>query len=251
MTMRIIHRISISSSPEIRSELARMSILVGGNGLVWFDADESGESWRKLQRWIAARRPADIVRTEFSAEEIAGAKWLELMPDWHYGYPQPKPDVSGYREATYDLSEYCEECGIGLKQKAPFQMKGGPKWGRRGILQLNWVFDEYFVTPNLWTRAFKPRGIGCRQVLNTRGTKLETVVQLAVTEEVDLITEGLQFERCGPCGRVRYLPSLRGFFPPLLHEPISYMAKTRDYFGSGASACKRVLISQELHRALV
>src|SRR6266513_987519 len=167
--MQFIHRISISSSPEIRAELADMGIVVGASGLVTFELDESHKSWPKVQRWVAARRAVDIVRTQFSKQELANAEWLELMPDWHHGYPQPDEDVFGYREATYDLTGYCPQCGTGLRQKAPFQMKSEPKWGRNSILQLNWIFDEYFVTPEVWAKVFDPHAVSSRPVLDTGG----------------------------------------------------------------------------------
>jgi hypothetical protein len=94
------------------------------------------------------------VTTEFSKEEIDSARWIEVGA-WHHGYPQPEDDF-GYLRATYDLSEWCDACGIGLKQKASFQMKGEPRWGRRAILQLNWVFDELFVTPEVWSASSSP-----------------------------------------------------------------------------------------------
>ena len=91
-------------------------------------------------------------------------------------------------------------------------MKAEPKWGRRGVLQLNWVFDEYFATPEVWASFFEPHGIECRPVMNTRGA--------------------------AP-------------FPALRSEPSATMVKTKEYFGSGASAHKRVLISQAVARALI
>jgi len=227
-----------------------MGIVVGASGLVTFELDESHKSWPKVQRWVAARRAVDIVRTQFSKQELANAEWLELMPDWHHGYPQPDEDVFGYREATYDLTGYCPQCGTGLRQKAPFQMKSEPKWGRNSILQLNWIFDEYFVTPEVWAKVFDPHAVSSRPVLDTGGTELKTVVQLTVEQEISIVTEGLPTERCARCGELKYVPVMRGCFPALAHEPAGHMAKTRQYFGSGASASKRVLISQELALAL-
>jgi hypothetical protein len=249
--MRVIHRITISLSPQVRKELAGMGVLVGASGLASFDLDESHESWSKMQRWIDLRKPLDVVRTQFSKDEIAKAQWLELMPDWHQGFPQPKHDEFGYLEATYDLSGYCPRCGVGLRQKAPFQMEAEPKWGRNGILQLNWIFDEFFVTPAVWARVFEPHGVGSRPVVSTKGTELKTVVQLAPTNEVDVVTHGLAFKTCGSCGVIKYLPTTRGPFPALAGQPLRVnMTKTRQYFGSGAAASKRVLISQNLARAL-
>ncbi len=248
--MQIIHRISIASSADVQRELARHGVVVADRGLVSFEVDEAHEAWPALNDWIARRRAVDVATTKFSKKELADARWLELMADWHHGYPQPDEDVFGYRQATYDLTERCEQCGIGMKQKAPFQMKGEPKWGRNGILQLNWVFDEYFVTPEVWSSVFKPYGIGCRPVMNTKGVELKTVVQLAIEDEVGIVSVGLPPERCTKCGRVKYLPVTRGPFPALAEEPSQAIARTREYFGSGGQADKRVLVSQELARCL-
>jgi hypothetical protein len=248
--MQIIHRISISSTPEIRGELAAMGVVVGASGLATFELDEAHEAWPALQAWIARRGAVDIVSTKFSKKELADARWLALEPSWHHGYPQPDEDRFGYRETTYDLADFCWQCGIGLKQKAPFQMKSEPKWGRNGILQLHWVFDEFFVTPEVWRSVFNPNGVGCRPVLDAKGAELKTVVQLVAPEEVPVMVEGLAMERCACCGRVKSLPVARGAFPPPVNEPSAHMAKTREYFGSGAAAHKGVLVSREVARAL-
>jgi hypothetical protein len=118
------------------------------------DIDEASDAWPAVRDWLTRHRAVDFVTTKFSSSEIAEAAWLELQPEWHHGYPQPNEGEFGYRRATYDSSDWCDECWMGLKQNAPFQMKGEPKWGRRGILQLNWVFDEYFVTPEVWSSVF-------------------------------------------------------------------------------------------------
>jgi hypothetical protein len=249
--MQIIHRISIYSTPEIRRELATMGIVVGASGLVSFEIDETYESWPALQSWIARRDAFDLISTKFSKKEIAEARWLALEPDWQHGYPQPGEDHFGYRDATYDVADFCEKCGIGLKQKAPFQMKSEPRWGRRGILQLHWIHDEFFVTPEVWSTVFRPHGIGCRPVLNTKGAELKTVVQLVVQEEeVGVKTEELEAEHCPLCGRLKFLHITRGPFPPLVTEPSSHMAKTREYFGSGGAADRKILVSQDVARAL-
>lgn len=248
--MQIIHRISISSTPEIRGELAALGVVVGASGFVTFEVDEAHDAWSALRLWIEKRRAADIVSTKFSERELSEASWLALEPSWHHGYPQPDEAHFGYRNATYERVGFCEQCGLGLDQKAPFQMKSEPRWGRNGILQLHWVFDEFFVTPDVWSTVFKPNGVGCRPVLDTKGSELKTVVQLVVQKEVGVVVEGLAAERCARCGRVKCLPVTRGAFPPLASEPSVRMAKTREYFGGGASAYRGVLVSRELARAL-
>ncbi|MBP9172242.1 MAG: hypothetical protein KBG48_33070 [Kofleriaceae bacterium] len=224
----------------------------GGDPLLAFDVGEDHEQWFEIRATLDGWGVSEgHVTTKFSREEVAQARWLDLVPDWHHGYPQPDEHESGYLSVTYDLSGWCSMCGIGLRQKAPFQMKAEPKWGRRGILQLNWVFDEYFVTPEVWGGLFKPRGIACRSVTNMKGAELETVTQLVVEEEVGIATDGLVPQWCGVCGRVKYRPHVRGFFPALIASPTQSMTRTREYFGSGAAADRRVLVSQELAGALI
>jgi hypothetical protein len=81
---------------------------------------------------------------------------------------------------------------------------------------------------------------------------LKTVVQLVVEKEVGIVTGGLVSERCPKCDRVKYPPVTRGFFPAITTaRPTRAIVKTREYFGSGAAAHKRVLVSQEVARAMV
>jgi hypothetical protein len=256
--MRLVHRISLRMTASQRRELEALGLKVpagialpgAGDPLVAFDVDEDHPNWSALrvlfQQWDAG----DFIRTKFSKKEVAEARWLELVPDWHHGYPQPDEEVVGYLRATYDLTDFCEKCGVGLRQRAPFQMKGEPKWGRNGILQLNWIFDEYFVTPEVWATVLKPLGIGCRPVMSAKDIELHTVVQLVAEEEVGVVTDGLAGEECSSCGRMKYLPVMRGPFPSLVSEPSRAMVKTREYFGSGAAAYQGVLVSQECARAL-
>ena len=140
----------------------------GGDPDAWFDLveGESPEVEAVLQQWGFS---GSATWTEFTEQEIHAARRCNLRSTWQHGYPQPDELNFGYWQTTYDLSDHCSACGIGMRQKAPFQMKGEPKWGRRAILQLHWVLDEYFVTPELWAGVFEPLGVPCRPVTNTKG----------------------------------------------------------------------------------
>ncbi|MGC3975025.1 MAG: hypothetical protein QM771_11660 [Nitrospira sp.] len=245
-----MHRVTVSVTQEINEELLMLGVIAVPDslGLAIFVIDESDRRWPDFQRWLADRHLRSLVSTEFTADEIAHAQWADLTPDWHYGYPQP---VDDYKAVTYDCTDHCEQCGIGAIQCAPFRLKGEPKWGRRSIFQLNWVFDEYFVTPNLWETILNPLGVECRSVLNTKGKELSTVVQVVVREEVGITHETLSSTRCALCGRIKYLPHRRGYFPSLTKYPSAPIAKTREYFGSGASAYKSIVVSQAVISAFI
>ena len=251
--MKFIHHVTVNLSgmPEARAGLLALGFDLP-ESFAAFDVDENDERWPKLVKLVKKWDFGDYVRTKFTKKEIADAHWLQLVPDWHHGYPQPDDDVFGYRDATYDLANWCERCGIGMKQKAPFQMKGEPKWGKRSILQLNWVFDEYFVTPEAWADVFKSHRVECRPVMNTKGVELKTVVQLVTNAEVGIVSDGLPMEEpvCLKCGRTKYLPVARGRYPALRTAPSFAMVKTKEYFGSGASADNGVLVSQALAQTM-
>lgn len=256
--MKIMHRIAFAATDIERRELQSLGIKLssvtampgGGDPFVAFDIGEDDPKGPQVQ--LLLRRGGHSeghVTTVFTKEEIDSSRWLEIGA-WQHGYPQPDEDVFGYRQATYDLTDWCEQCGIGMRQKAPFRMKGEPKWGRNAIMQLVWVYNELFVTPDAWTRVFKPAGVGCRPVLNRNGVELKTVVQLVVETTVNIVTDDLASELCERCGRTKYLPVTRGKFPGLRGAPTASVVRRAEYFGSGAQADQRIIISQEIARGL-
>jgi len=244
--MKIVHRISVASTPSVRAQLNSMGIQVNDSGMATFKVSEEDGLWADIKKFLTEVDYVDIVDTIFSKAEISAADHFEIVPGWHHGYPQPRDDVFGFRERTYDLQHYCKLCGVGLIQDSPFQMVGEPKWGRRNIMQLNWIFDEYFVPPEIWEEVFRPREIGFREVVGSKGSALKTVVQLVIEKEVCIDPNGFTLECCVDCRSTKYTPSMRGAFPALAGEFPGPIAKTQQYFGSGASASKRVLVSKNL-----
>src|SRR5437868_14125543 len=108
-----------------------------------------------------------------------------------------------YMHITYDNSNYCEKCGIGLLQKEPFRIKEKPKWGNKKMFSLNWVFDELFVRKDFYDSLFKTIGIESEKVLlYKKDTIIEDTVQLITPKtEVSLDLEGYSFEVCKKIGR--------------------------------------------------
>jgi ribosomal protein L37E len=248
--MKITHNISISTTSEIRSELEELGITVG-EGFVSFKIEESDERWIKLKPKILEWHAIDIPDTTFSDKELSESEWLEMLPEWHHGYPQPEDDFK-YLSLTYDLSNYCSKCGIGAVQKENFRMQKEPKWGKRGILQLNWVFDQYFVLPDVWRDIFKMFGIPCLPVIHHRtGKNLNTVLQLSNLENTELENiDRYPHQVCNECGRKKYLPIAIGRFPKLRIIPKSHISRTNEYFGSGRRAFNAIVVSHELYKQI-
>lgn len=248
--MKIVHRYSLAATDQARSSLAGYGITVSPPGLATFEVDESHDHFAEIDAIARQLRAVDIISTRFTAPEVRAATWSELVSEWHHGYPQPEQDF-GYRAATYDTTMFCAVCGIGLLQKAPFRMKAEPKWGSRHILQLNWVFGEFFVRPDAWSELIDSLGLHVAPVESVDGRPLHTVQQLMIDADIDVDTASLRGTPCAACGRVKYEPHVRGPFPRPAEPPSSLVVRTRQWFGSGASAFQPVLIHRSVREAMV
>jgi len=220
---------------------------------VTFEICESDARWPQVAALVEQLQSLDMVRTEFTQRERSDAKWLAMWSTWFHGYPKPDAD-NGYREMTYDPTRCCQKCGVGLRQRAPFRMAGEPRWGRRQVLQLNWVFDEYFVKPEVWEAVFRGYGIECTPVIDHgTGKELKSVVQLRidVIASERLVVKEERCNTCPACGVRKYEPHTRGKFPGFASEVGGpHALKTQEIWGSGHGAFRQVLVSQELYGAI-
>lgn len=248
--MDLVHRFALHSTPEIREELGAHGIEVASQGIVWFEIGESDPRWPHVRSWAAARKPFDLVRARFSQAEVDRSQWVALASSWYEMYPAPK-DLRGYRRATYDLGNWCPECGTGAVQDRPFLLKGEPKWGAEQMLRLNWVHDELFVKPALWESLFAPLGVRAQQVLDYTSRKpLKTIVQLVVGERVSLTSGGEIQVYCKACRATKYSPKILGPLAPLAQQPTAHLAKTTQYFGDVAAADQKILLSRSVVEGL-
>lgn len=216
-----------------------------------FDIAEDDARWPALSRLVRPLNMLDIVSTQFDKDELLAAKCCALNGYWQEGYPQPEGDGS-YQTKTYDTSNYCETCGTGLVQKAPFRMKGEPKWGTRSFFCLNWVDDEIFTKPEIWRDVFEPLGVKQLPVWRpVKDAPLERCVQLVIEDEVELrMPADHPSERCGTCGRTRWAYFNSGAFPGPTDAELPHLFKSAQYFGSGHASHKQVMVSAELYKAI-
>jgi hypothetical protein len=81
---------------------------------------------------------------------------------------------------------------------------------KRSILQLNWIFDEYFLARDVWTTVFEPLGIDCWPVLlHKSGEEIGSVVQLKISHHADLNLSESKTAACSTCGRMKTTMSLK------------------------------------------
>jgi hypothetical protein len=255
--MKVVHRIGLNSTAELRRDLALLAKRFIGKGnpltsnFVVFEIAECDPDWPAVRDWIRDSLRGDvldIVHTTFDEQELSHAKYLSMDRAFVQGYPQPDADYR-YRAITYS-GQPCQ-CAVGMRQVAPFQFKKEPNWGRNGIMQLTWVEDEYFVTPRVWEKVFRPHGIDSRPVSDRKGRTLETVVQLVFAEEVGLDTSGLAIaQECALCGQTKFKGIVRGYLPRLCSAPGTHGFRSKEVFGYNLQAYRQVIVSQSVRHAL-
>ena len=247
--MRLQGRVTFARSDTRAEQLA--SVARGGlDGLLWvFDQDDRSEHWNDFLA-LARELGADPRITPlFNRAEIASAAWCHWLAEWHHGYPQPEHDFA-HRQVTYDLSTACSDCNVGGRQRAPFRMRTEPRWGRRAVLQMFWVYDAWFVTPDAYHAVFQPFGIVSRAVLRKSGSPLETVVQLVVDEVVPVMEYRTSGELCPACGVLKLHPALTDYAPQPVVAPAGPIALSENWYGSGANAFRETLMRHDLVAAI-
>lgn len=90
--------------------------------------------------------------------------------------------------------------------------------------------------------------------ISKTGKELETVVQLKVDQTAPsalVIPPGHPTEICAVCGRTKYHPWVRGFFPSFKTPPTTgHIWKTQETFGGGGSAWNATIISSVLYQEI-
>jgi hypothetical protein len=254
--MEIVHHFGIRlRSDADRMEFADIGIDLpsagrapSGNMITSFEIAEHDPRWMDASRIVAKFQITDSVRTEFSPSEFAAASAICILASSHRGYPMPSAK-RGFLAATYDLSDYCAKCGIGCRQVRPFRFNSTLDL-KRTIMQLKWIFDEYFVSREIWTAIFRPFAIGYWPVVfDGTGNEIDSVVQLRISHYADLKHDEASSVVCSICGRTKTKMDLRGFCPKPGSAPAPIFKSTQ-YFGSDAGAFRRVLVAPVLYEAI-
>jgi len=252
--MQFSHRISFSADAGHVKKFSDAGIQLD-LGFTTLIIKESDEKWPTVQPLLKDIGGVDFLTTEFTRSELDDAKYFAMSCSRHQGYPQPENDL-GYVDLVYDTSSCCKACSGGKRpQKQSFRFIREPKWGSFEILQLNWVFDEFFVTSELYDEVFQPFGIDRRDVIHHKSNAaLSSVFQLVIPE-VDVLLdmpEDSVIETCNTCGGIKYQAWERGYIPPLSNvEKLDLdIFKPNTPFGSGCESRKLVIVSARLRSIL-
>lgn len=254
--MKIIHHFGLNISQEKDAQafaaagikLDRGPANLPGSRIASFEIAEDHPSWSEAQHLAEKFKITDFVRTEFSDLELGSAQVLCMIATGNKSFPEPSEN-RGYLDATYDLSEYCVRCGTGLRQVRPFQI-GLTSNPNRTILQLNWIFDEFFVDQEVWAAVFEPFDIKTWPVLSSKtGEILDSIVQLRISQRshMRLVIEKLTI--CSDCGRSKFPIEFRRFAPSPVDIPAPIF-KSIECFGPDANSINRVFVSSSVFKEI-
>jgi hypothetical protein len=277
--MRIAHRYQISDG-NLKIIKPLKSILDTYNISYDYNHDpESSVSGHKYQlefvlyednpsfsKVIAAIKQFDIeseTASVYEKSDIENAKWF-MISTGAFQFPQPEKNF-GYLETTFNLENYCRLCGIGKVQNGPFRLKAEPKQSNSQFWGLHWEYEPVFVqkqTKNILENQ-RIKGIHFSQpVLDKKSIPVSNLYQLNIdtvlTEGFDgyntnTITCKINNEedlntnpdlKC--CGRIKFHhPMIGGYlFDKSVFNPALDIVLSNEYFGSGSSANRLVIVSK-------
>ena len=194
----------------------------------------------------------EYISAEYDKIDMQNAEWYEIYTG-EYQYPQPDNDF-GYLHYTFNLRNYCPECGIGKIQNNPFRLKYEPKQKNNQFWGLYWERNAIFVREEAKNILQKEniKGVHFLQpVLHKSNKPIDRFYQLIIDTELDngLDLCNVQEISCIHCNRIKY------YFPKgdtcIYNKKIFYrnvdFYKTSEYFGSGAYAEKINIISKKVY----
>lgn len=244
--MKVFREISNNWNKE-QVELLRQYGIDVEVGCNWFRIYDV-KMYLKLQPLFRKWEVLDTHGTSFSKKEILSAEYCVIERCKTCGYPMPDDDQS-YLYNTYETKCMCCRCGIGAVQKDDFRVNKIPKYP---IWELGWIYDELFVRNDIYEKIFKPIGVESRPLkMYKNDSVIESYVQLVIpTIDESLDLSNYESLTCNECGMTKYDPMTYGYYP-LQEHPLSYIYKSKEFFGDGFSASRKIFISAAICEKLI
>lgn len=256
-----LHRIFQNQNAGLKAFLDRESIaheyeesIVGKT--VFLLISERDPKWPILSEYLVLHSIPHQTELRYSRTEVQEAPWCVLSAASHFGYPQPEDE---YRSVTYDAASGCEHCSIGFHQIAPFRVRRTPRdHSRARVFQLNWVFDEFFVS-TVGRTAMEALGLSgarfCSPVLHKTKEPCTGWHQIQIDQVLDPVVDAklLTPERCPSCHRTKFNFPTREPLTLLGQLPTATpdIAKLSEWFGSGGNAFRAAIVSQRFVKVML
>lgn len=185
---------------------------------------------------------------EYSREEVLASDYCVLLPMTCRGYPEPHEDYA-YEDIYFDRTLRCKKCGQEKHQVDSYRISAVPRnplW-----TYMAWESDVLFTNEEIYKKVFQPLGIECLKVNKKSGKTYEGVLQLVLpTTDEGLDMSLYKYNVCPVCGRKKYYGN-RLPFAPLHDHPLPHIYLTKEYWGEGYEADRKIMVSIELAKKLI
>lgn len=247
----------------IRNYLQERKIKYSDKYLLVFEISDSAPYFNDVINFMNAKlKDEPQIRCEYSKKELSEAKYLDIWLKKYSGYPQPD-DVDDIKDSylnyTFDMTNYCTECGNGLVQKDSFYLKKSFNIEKIRFGGVYWIYDTFFITTELrdWFIKEKFTGIEFIPVKNIKTKQIvDNIVQLKINA---IFPEKLKFDtkeviNCKSCNTIKNLRKDDSeIFAPkeILKDLDKDFYLSQEWHGAGLLCCKSVLISNRVYKFFV
>ncbi|MBP5438953.1 MAG: hypothetical protein J6Y30_13335 [Treponema sp.] len=201
------------------------------------------------------------VTCEYSKKELSEAKYLSLWLKRYSGYPQPEAIgvKDSYFNYTFDIINFCTNCGNGLVQKDSFYLKKSFNIEKIRFGGVYWEYDTFFITKELQDLFVKEKFTGI-EFVPVKNIKTKQIVDNIVQLKINAVFPAkLKYEvekviDCKQCGLKRDVIKMDSeLFTP--KEALKDLDKdfylSQEFHGDGLLCCRSVLISNRVYQFFV
>ncbi|MBR4387450.1 MAG: hypothetical protein IKP51_13120 [Treponema sp.] len=201
------------------------------------------------------------VTCEYSKKELSEAKYLSIWLKRYSGYPQPEAIgvKDSYFNYTFDITNFCTNCGNGLVQKDSFYLKKSFNIERIRFGGVYWEYDTFFITKELQDLFVKEKFTGI-EFVPVKNIKTKQIVDNIVQLKINAVFPAkLKYEvekviDCKQCGLKRDVIKMDSeLFTP--KEALKDLDKdfylSQEFHGDGLLCCRSVLISNRVYQFFV
>ncbi len=246
----------------IRNYLQERKIKYSDKYLLVFEISDSAPYFNDVINFMNAKlKDEPQIRCEYSKKELAEAKYLRIYLKRYSGYSQPEAiDVkNSYVNYTFDITNFCTDCGSGLVQNDSFYLKKSFNIEKIRFGGVYWIYDTFFITTELrdWFIKEKFTGIEFIPVKNIRTKQtVDNIVQLKINA---IFPEKLEFDtqeviNCKSCNTIKKLKKNDSeIFAPkdILKDLDKDFYLSKEFTGGGLLCCQYVLISNRVYKFFI
>ena len=246
----------------IRNYLTEKNIKYSCELLLVFEISDSNPYFDDIVNFMKDKSKFEPqIRCEYSKKELSEAKYLRIWLRRYSGYPQPEAiDVkNSYINYTFDITNFCTNCGSGLVQKDSFYLKKSFNIERIRFGGVYWEYDTFFITRELQNLFIKEKftGIEFVPVKNIKTKQIvDNVVQLKINSVFPAkfkydIEKVIDCKQCKQKRDIMKMDTEISAPKDILKDLDKDFYLSQESHGDGLLCCKDVLISNRAYKFFI